>query len=146
MYEKRLPKHLNNQVFARRGGGGNPLRAWVLAGFGIFSGCIDWFLGCFNNKLCIKMHTTNIVLNFPTYGVMRELIDLKKAITHHLILHKKQVLAKSSSPTRGEESNLNGNRRVAFTLTEGAMPCFIRSICQLVSGACDVKKWRIIYE
>ena len=50
------------------GGGGNPLRAWVLARFGIFSGCIDWFLGCFNNKLCIKMLTTNIVLNLPTCG------------------------------------------------------------------------------
>ena len=122
------------------GGGGNPLVAWVLACFDVVYFCIDWFLGCFNNKLCIKMHTTNIVLNLPTYGVMWELIDLKKAITPHLILHKKQVLAKSSSPIRGEESNPNDNRRVAFTLAEVATHVGIShnidvTLCRLVESS-----------
>ncbi len=65
------------------GGGGNPLRAWVLARFDIVSDCFNWFLGCFNNKLCIKMHTTNIVLNLPTCKVKGVLVNL---ITPHLIL------------------------------------------------------------
>ena len=39
-------------AFAPIGGGGNPLRAWVLACFGIFSNCIDWFLGCFVKFIC----------------------------------------------------------------------------------------------
>ena len=29
------------------GGGGNPLRAWLLAWFDVAYSCIDWFLGCF---------------------------------------------------------------------------------------------------
>ena len=34
-------------AFAPMGGGGNPLRAWVLACFDTVSNCFDWFLGCF---------------------------------------------------------------------------------------------------
>ena len=34
-------------AFAPMGGGGNPLRAWVLACFDIVSNCFDCFLGCF---------------------------------------------------------------------------------------------------
>ena len=29
------------------GGGGNPLRAWVLAWFDIIKYCLDWILSCF---------------------------------------------------------------------------------------------------
>ena len=29
------------------GGGGNPLRAWVLAWFDIVKSCLDWVLSCF---------------------------------------------------------------------------------------------------
>ena len=53
-------------AFAPIGGGGNPLRAWVLAWFDVVKFFIDCVLGCFNNKLCIKMLITNIVLNNPT--------------------------------------------------------------------------------
>ncbi len=35
------------------------------------------------------MHATNIMLNLPTCEVNGVLIDLKKAITPHLILHNK---------------------------------------------------------
>ena len=64
-----MKKYHKNAViikFSPIGGGGNPLRAWVLAWFSIVDICFDCVLGCFNNKLCIKMHTTNIVLNLPT--------------------------------------------------------------------------------
>ena len=86
--------------FAPMGGGGNPLRAWVLGCFDVAYSCIDWFLDCFNNKLCIKMHTTNIVLNLLPCEVKGVLVNL---ITPHLILQENKFSAKSSSPSRGEE-------------------------------------------
>ena len=39
---------LSQRAFAPIGGGGNPLRAWVLACFDIVSSCFDWLLGCFD--------------------------------------------------------------------------------------------------
>ena len=90
-------------TFAPIGGGGNPLRAWVLACFDVAYSCLDCVLGCFNNKLCIKMYTTNIVLNLLPCEVKGVLVNLKKAITPHLILQENKFSAKSSSPSRGEE-------------------------------------------
>ena len=64
------------------------------------------------------MHTTNIVLNLLPCDVKGVLVNFKKAITPHLILQENKFSAKSSSPSRGEDRNPNGNRRVAFTLAE----------------------------
>ena len=101
--EYNMAEIVSAYAFAPIGGGGNPLRAWVLACFDVAYSCIDWFLGCFNNKLCNKMHATNIVLNLLPCKVKGGVVNLKKAITPHLILQENKFSAKSSSPSRGEE-------------------------------------------
>ena len=46
------------------------LKTVTIIEFGsIGKGLRDWVLGCFNNKLCIKIHTADIVLNNPTCEV-----------------------------------------------------------------------------
>ena len=93
-----MPKTFATIEFAHLGG--SQLRAWFSAWFYVVNVCIDWFLGRFNNKLCIKMHTANIVLNLLPCEVKGVLVNL---ITPHLILQENLFSAKSSSPSRGEE-------------------------------------------
>ena len=118
-----MKKYHKNAVIIKLspiGGGGNPLRAWTLACFSIVKFFIDCVLTCFD------------ILIPPYEGeYKRELIDLKKAITPHQILHKKQVLVKYFSLTRSEDSWKRKAQR-GFTLAEVLITLLIIGIISIL--------------